>query len=37
VGYGCQINLNPISEKGWGFLFRIDDYWERFERKEQRR
>jgi hypothetical protein len=38
VGYGCQLNLNPISDKRMGFCFiEIDEYWERFERKEKRR
>jgi len=27
------MNLDPISEKGWGLLFLIDEYWERFEKK----
>jgi hypothetical protein len=30
--------LNPISEIGMGFCFiAIDEYWERFEKKEKRR
>jgi hypothetical protein len=37
VGYGCQINLDPISEKEWGFYFiEIDEYWMRFEKKGRR-
>jgi hypothetical protein len=31
-----EINLDPISEKGMGFCFiQIDEYWERFEKKEK--
>jgi len=34
VGYGCQLNIDPISEKGMGFCFiQIDEYWERFKKK----
>jgi len=34
VGYGCQMNRNPISKKEWGFYFiEIDEQWERFEKK----
>jgi len=37
VEYGLTC-LDPISEKGMGFCFiAIDEYWERFERKEKRR
>jgi hypothetical protein len=36
VGYGCQIILDPISEKGLGFFIEIDKYWERFERKAKK-
>jgi hypothetical protein len=35
VGYGCQIILDPISEKGWGLNFiEIDEYWERYKLKK---
>jgi hypothetical protein len=38
VGYGYEMNSGPISGKGWGFLFYLDDEcWERFEKKEKRR
>jgi hypothetical protein len=31
------MNIDPISEKGMGFFYLDDEYWERFERKEKRR
>jgi hypothetical protein len=36
--YGLEMIQNPVSKKGMGFSFiQIDEYWERFERKEKRR
>jgi hypothetical protein len=29
VGYGYQINLNPISEKEWGFVLSVGEKGER--------